>query len=259
LAAYSLRVLSALGLLFLVAGSYFLCARVFSERRVLRLGVPLLLACFPQDFFFSVSPDAWAPALGMGGLALLCRWRFATPAERSWGLSVSLGLAMAALFLTKFSNLPVVLVALFVVGRQAFRGRDERSALLHAVAVALVAALPVALWLGRNLAVFGTLTGTAGKIEALTWTPRARYFIGRGPRWPYHSGCSTRSHWPSTSARRVFLGRSSLLHFGKADCGGALCLCALARRRNRLLVCTWRKRMGDARRRGIARGAGARR
>jgi hypothetical protein len=172
-ALYGLRVLSALGLLFLVAGSYFLCARVFPERRTLRLGVPLLLACFPQDFFFSVSPDAWAPALGMGGLALLYRWRFATPAERSWGLSVSLGLAMAALFLTKLSNLPVVLVVLFAVGRRAFRERDERSALLHAVAVALVAALPVALWLGRNLAVFGTLTGTAGKVEALTWTPRA--------------------------------------------------------------------------------------
>jgi len=187
-ALYGLRLLSALGLCALVVGSYLFCATLFPERRAMRLGVPMLLAFFPQDLFFSVSPDAWAPVLGLLLLALLWRWRFVDPAksaesaEPSFPLSMALGLAMAGLFLTKLSNLPAVGVALAVVAGSVWplrhegergTGQANRALLARAACVALFAALPVALWLGRNWVLFGSLTGTAAKLEALTWTARS--------------------------------------------------------------------------------------
>lgn len=165
---YWLRWADALVLAALVAGTALALRRVYPDRPLVRLGVPALLAFFPTDVLYAASVDAFAPL--MGGVAFLAVvWAARSPTLRP-ARSALAGLALAAAFLTKYTNVAWVAVAA-VVSLLRIR-RDGRPAAPGLAALWVAAAIPVALWFARNLAVIGDLTGTHRKVAALEWIPR---------------------------------------------------------------------------------------
>ncbi len=152
----------------------FLAARlVFPERLLLRLGVPALLAFFPQDIFYSIQSDVLSPVAVWAGVF----WRGEMAAQRLAGDAVWLlltGGSLAAAGLIKGANWPLVAVAvaaflLFHAVRLARIGKLADT--LPATALlATCVALPLGAWLVRNAYVVGDITGTAEKTHSLGWT-----------------------------------------------------------------------------------------
>jgi hypothetical protein len=150
----------------------FAAARlVFPGRRFLRLGIPALLAFIPQSAFYSIQNDILSPlAFGAAFIFLVRLLRAEIPGVR---LGILTGLALAATFLTKISNLPLLavagLVVLFKIGCLARSGK-LRAAGPSLAALALCAGLPMIAWLAWCKHTFGDFTGTASKIQFLGWT-----------------------------------------------------------------------------------------
>ena len=152
----------------------FAAARlIFPERRFVRLGVPALLAVFPQDTFYAIQNDVLSPlCFGIAFIALV-RWlRADVPSAR---LGLCTGLSLAVVCLVKVSSLPLVAVGAVAVLIGAWRlARAGRlRAALPALTLALLSAgLPIVCWAAWNLHNFGDITGAALKVEMLGWTRR---------------------------------------------------------------------------------------
>ena len=88
-------------------------------------------------------------------------------------LGIATGLALAATFLTKISNLPLLAVSgavvLFKMWNLSKVGK-LRAAFPALASLALCAGLPIACWLAWTKYNFGDFTGTAAKIQFLNWT-----------------------------------------------------------------------------------------
>lgn len=136
----------------------------------IRLGVPCLLAFIPQSVFFTINNDVLSPITG-GALVfcVLCWLRTATPTLL---LGVCSGLAVAAAYLTKFSNLPLIVVALGAIGAISIsRARREPVCTVRALALLLLcAAVPIGGWLLWMNSHFGDVTGSTTKVTLLGWT-----------------------------------------------------------------------------------------
>jgi hypothetical protein len=168
---YWLRFLNLIFVAVLVWLGYVAARLVFPGEIFLRLGVPAVLAFLPQTAFYSIQNDVLSPVCFGAAFILLVRLnRAEVPGVR---LGIAAGLALAATFLTKFSNLPLLFVAaifiLFKV-RQLAQAGKLRAALPVLRALALCAALPMAGWLAWCKYNFGDYTGTAAKIRFLGWT-----------------------------------------------------------------------------------------
>jgi hypothetical protein len=147
---------------------------VFPERRFLRLGVPALLAFFPQTAFYSIQNDVLSPLCFGAAFICLVRWlRADAPGVR---LGTATGLALAATYLTKISNLPLLAlsgaVVLFKISILAKAGK-LRASFPALAALALCAGLPIGGWLAWTKCQFGDFTGTAAKIQFLGWTHKS--------------------------------------------------------------------------------------
>ena len=168
---YWLRAANALALAALVLGSHQLVKHIHPGDRFLALGVPALLAFAPSDFWFGVTSDVGAAltgALAFAGLAWLQRGGPSLGAGRA----ALVGGAVAAAFLTKYTNAPYLVLAAGL-GASWLRDRDGRRRAIRPIAALGAAALvPIALWFARNLVVIGDLTGTARKVALLEWTPK---------------------------------------------------------------------------------------
>jgi len=170
---YWLRCLNAVVLGALVFATHRVLRRQLPERPLLHLGVPALLAFFPQDCLFGVTTDG--VAIATGGLAFLA---LAGLANRSGPASPSgyagAGLGVAAAFLTKYTSASLVMAAAWLAFSEARRrDRGPASALARRwAAFSAGAGLPVAVWFVRNRLVLGDWTGTARKVAHLEWTPR---------------------------------------------------------------------------------------
>ena len=168
---YWLRFLNLLVVAILVWLGFAAARLVFPGRRFLRLGVPALLAFIPQSAFYSIQNDVLSPlAFGAAFILLVQLLRAEIPGVR---LGTLTGLALAATFLTKISNLPLLavsgLVMLFKIGCLARSGK-LRAAGPALAALALCAGLPMIAWLVWCKHTFGDFTGTAAKIQFLNWT-----------------------------------------------------------------------------------------
>ena len=167
-ALYWVRALGAPAAALLVWLGYLTARRVFPESSVQRVGVPLLLAVFPQDSFYAIAPDMLSPVMfGFGFLGLL-----GTGGEESRrSLSAAgTGLALAGAVLVKLANAPLVGVAGADALWRARRLARERGELRSTAALLACAAIPVAAWLAWNQLRFGDWLGTAAKIQQLGWT-----------------------------------------------------------------------------------------
>ena len=149
---YWFRFLNIFFVVALVGLGYVAARLVFPERRFLRLGVPALLAFFPQTAFYSIQNDVLSPLCFGAAFICLVKWlRADAPGVR---LGTATGLALAATYLTKISNLPLLAVSgavvLFKISRLAKAGK-LRAAFPALAALALCAGLPMAAgWRGPN-------------------------------------------------------------------------------------------------------------
>lgn len=174
----------------LVLGTYGFVRRFHSQDAVLRIAAPLLVAAFPQDVFFSINSDCLSPPLFLLAMHLLRTW-----SERdgsSGRLGVAAGLATAAVFLVKYSNVAILLLAATVLMQKLLRG-PRRDGKRNGAAVACLAsatALPILAWLMRNYVVLGDLSGTAAKVAYLNWTLKPLAELTDHPLFTF-SGFST--------------------------------------------------------------------
>jgi hypothetical protein len=161
--------------LILVAGLVWLghvAARlVFPANRFLHLGVPILLAFLPQTAFYSIQTDVLSPVCFGAAFILLVQLDRAELPNRRQGAAA--GLTLAATYLNKLSNLPLLLVAgLFISWKiwRLYQGGKMRAAVPAMLTLMLCAGLPIMAWLAWCKYNFGDFTGTAAKIQLLGWT-----------------------------------------------------------------------------------------
>jgi hypothetical protein len=92
---------------------YLVGRTVAPDRLELRVGLPLLLAFIPQNVFYALNNDVLSPVC-FGGL-FLCVLQWLRTSTPTLFLGTLTGLAIAATYLTKLSNLPLVVVALVAI------------------------------------------------------------------------------------------------------------------------------------------------
>src|SRR5947207_2325363 len=150
----------------------FLAARlVFPNNQFMCVGVPLLLAIWPQSTAYSTTSDSLSPLCF--GIAFVGLLKFFEADRASLVVAAWTGLALASACLAKTTNLALLPVAGLDLIFAIRRFSQQRTLRGHLVAIAVLigsAAVPVALWFAWNLHTFGDLTATASKVEFLDWT-----------------------------------------------------------------------------------------
>jgi hypothetical protein len=158
---------------------WFAARRIFPENDFIRLAVPALIAFLPQTTFYAINNDIFSPlTFGIAFVLLLYFWKTEIPSTR---LAAATGLALAATFLTKISNLPLLAVAGIFIGWRVFRlaqNGKSRPAVAALAILCLTAGLPMAAWMVWCKINFGDFTGSVLKIQFLGWThkPFAEWF-----------------------------------------------------------------------------------
>ncbi|HEV2046515.1 MAG TPA: DUF2142 domain-containing protein, partial [Chthoniobacterales bacterium] len=150
----------------------FVAARlIFPDRHLPQIGVPLLLAVWPQSALYSVQSDALSPFFfGIAFIGLIILLRSESPCVR---LGLTVGLALAATILTKTSNLPLLITAGAVLVFKLWPLKKSgrlRQASPSLIALVCSAAIPIGAWIAWNYHSAGDFTGTAAKIQLLDWT-----------------------------------------------------------------------------------------
>ena len=186
---YGLRFLNIFFVILLVWLGHAAARLVFPDRPFLRLGVPAWLAFLPQSTFYSIQNDVLSPLTFGAAFILLVRlMRSDGPSVR---LGTATGLALAATFLTKLSNLPLLAVSGVVVlfkMRGLAKTRKLRAAGPALASLGLCAGLPMIAWLAWCKYTFGDFTGTAQKIRFLGWTYQPFAGWWRHPIFTPHGG-----------------------------------------------------------------------
>jgi Predicted membrane protein (DUF2142) len=168
---YSIRFLNILFVTALVWTGFIATRLIFPGKLFLQLSVPALLAFFPQTSFYTVSNDILSPLCF--GVAFIFLVKIMRAEILSLRLGIFAGLALAATFLTKFSNLPLLTVSaaaiLFKIAQLAKSGKF-RAAFPSLAALTFCAVLPISAWLAWCKHSFGDITGNEQKIQSLGWT-----------------------------------------------------------------------------------------
>ena len=168
---YWIRFLNVFFIAALVWAGHVAARTVFPKNLFLRLGVPAVIAFIPQTAFYAIQNDVLSPLCFGAAFILLVKFsRAEIPGAR---LGIFTGLALAATFLAKVSNAPLLAVSTAFIALKFFqlaRARKFRAASPAIFALALCAALPMALWLAWCKSNFGDLTGSEQKIQFLGWT-----------------------------------------------------------------------------------------
>src|SRR5262249_50205924 len=109
-ALYWIRFLNVTLVIALVWLAYVAARSMFPNQVTLRLGVPLLIAAVPQDAFYGIGNDILSPICF--GLVFICLAKWFSQRRPSISLGIATGLSIAAAYLTKLSNLPLIFGAL---------------------------------------------------------------------------------------------------------------------------------------------------
>jgi hypothetical protein len=152
----------------------YVTARTIAPERVdLRVGVPMLLAFIPQNVFYAMNNDVLSPICF--GALFLCVLQWLRAKTPGYSLGALTGLAIAATYLTKLSNLPLIAVALVAVMAKLVSLMRQRpsTGLMALAALVLCAAIPVGSWMVWTNYQFGDPTGSTTKISLLGWTRKS--------------------------------------------------------------------------------------
>jgi hypothetical protein len=153
----------------LVWVSYLVAKTFFPNDMLFRIGLPLMVAFFPQDLFYSISNDSFTPLLFAVAFFMLLQVFLE---NKSYRYHLLAGLAVAATVLTKISNVTILLPAgiiIFLKTKQCLLKKNLAN-LFPLVLLSAAAIMPVGLWCLRNYITFGSLTGVAETLECNTWT-----------------------------------------------------------------------------------------
>jgi len=122
--------------------------------------------------FYAMNNDVLSP-LCFGAL-FLCVLHWLRTNAPSPLLGALTGLALAASYLSKLSNLPLVAVALAVIFAKSIPIilRTTRTGLIALVALISCAAIPIGTWILWTKFHFGDFTGSTAKIGLLGWTQK---------------------------------------------------------------------------------------
>ena len=168
---YWLRFLNVVLVAVLVWIGHCAAREIFPGRPLFTLGVPALIAFAPVQAFYSIQNDVLSPVcFGITFTFLMRLWRAEAPGV---ALGAATGLSMAATFLTKFSNVPLLAVAGIIILLKIVRLAKNsalRRSLPALVVLCLCAALPAAAWLAWMKFAFGDFSGSAAKLRFITWT-----------------------------------------------------------------------------------------
>jgi hypothetical protein len=167
---YWIRFLNVLLVAVMVWLGYVIARIVAPNRAELRIGVPLLLAFIPQNVFYAINNDVLSPVCG--GALLLCVLQWLRANSATFLIGALTGLAIAATYLTKLSNLPLIAVALVVIISRLLliTRRTPHAGLMAFAAIVICTAIPIGSWMLWTQYQFGDLTGSAAKIALLGWT-----------------------------------------------------------------------------------------
>jgi hypothetical protein len=172
-ALYWIRFLNVVFMAALVWLAYVAARMMFPEQAALRLGVPLLIVAVPQDAFYGINNDVLSPICF--GLVFICLIKWFSEDVPSISVGIATGLSIAAAYLTKLSNLPLIFVAVgailwwCVIEARAGRLRGAMPAL---GALAVCAATLIVAWLFWMKTHFGDFTGATTKAQLLGWTTK---------------------------------------------------------------------------------------
>ncbi len=187
---YWLRFLNILAVAALVWLGHRAARLIFPEHLFLRLGVPAVLAFLPQTAFYSVNNDVLSPL--SFGAAFICLVRLWQADALDIRLGFLTGLALAAAWLTKPSNLPLLAMSAMSVAVKISRLSQSgklRASLPSLMAMFFCAALPMAAWAAWCKSNFGDFTGSATKIQYLGWT------LKPFPEWWQHPIFTPHGAW----------------------------------------------------------------
>jgi hypothetical protein len=157
----------------LIVSAYVLCRAVFNTKPYLYIGVPFLLALFPQDLFYSLNSDVPSALLFVVSITILF---ILYQRQRGCFLYCIAGIAIGATVLIKLTNIFIAVPVLFFSFLLLQRARDKHrlgSETLHLALMLLIASLPVFLWMVWNLHAFNDLTATSEKLAILGWTRKS--------------------------------------------------------------------------------------
>jgi uncharacterized membrane protein len=172
-ALYWVRFLNVAFMAALVWLAYVAAKLIFPDHVALRLGVPLLIAAVPQDTFYGINNDVLSPICF--GLVFICLIRWFSRDKPSISLGIATGLSIAAAYLTKLSNLPLIFVVVCAVLwwciTEARAGRLRR-AMPTLGALTFCAGTPIVAWLLWMKTHFGDFTGATSKAQLLGWTTK---------------------------------------------------------------------------------------
>jgi len=181
--AYWIRFLNPAAYALLMWVSYRFVTNVYPDRMFLGLGVPALLAVFPQDVFFGINRDVLSAP--MCAAALLLLMKALEKKNRKWLLAAASLVGLA--FLVNVSN--CVLYGVLAITLWFWVRGSPGTALTNAgTAVGAVfasVALP-SIWMLRNYSVMGDLTGSRAKIEYLGWTMKPLHELFHHPLFSFH-------------------------------------------------------------------------
>ena len=172
-ALYWVRFLNVALMAALIWLAYLAAKLIFPDQVKLRLGVPLLIAAMPQDAFYGINNDVLSPICF--GLVFVCLIRWFSQDKPSLSLGSVTGLSIAAAYLTKVSNLPLIFVAVgailwwCIIEARSGRLRAATSSLS---ALGVCAATPIVAWLLWMKTHFGDFTGATSKAQLLGWTTK---------------------------------------------------------------------------------------
>ncbi len=172
-ALYWVRFLNVALVVTLVWLAYVAARIIFPDQVALRLGIPLLVASIPQDAFYGIDNDVLSPICF--GVTFICLLGWVREDQHSIVLGIGTGLSIAASYLTKLSNLPLILVAVGVIAWWCFaqaRSKTLRGAIPALGALVACAAIPIIAWMFWMKSHFGDFTGAASKAQLLGWTAK---------------------------------------------------------------------------------------
>ena len=185
--AYWVRFLNAFVYAAFVWVSFRFLKQVYPSCGFLCVAVPALLAVFPQDVFFGMNRDILSPLLVASVLWLLFR---AMRQGARWKLELTAAAFLTGVsFLTDISNFVlfgVLAMVLLILATRAIKGPSFAKELVAVAGAGAVAALLPLLWMARNRAVLGDLTGSKAKTAYLGWTIKPWHEMLQHPILSWH-------------------------------------------------------------------------
>ena len=170
---YLLRFFNAFVIVALVWLGGLAARRIFPENNFICIAVPALIAFMPQTTFYAINNDIFSPLTF--GIVFILLLKFWDADKLSPGLAAAIGLALAATFLTKISNLPLLAAAGVFIALKMLRLALNKNLLPSVPPLAILglcAGLPMAAWMLWCKINFGDFTGSVLKIQFLGWTDK---------------------------------------------------------------------------------------